>query len=407
MYFLFVTQIELGKASLLDSIFAGGDATVFLSTLGGAVPGKGTRAVYNGGAFGSDGRLYLIPRNAGRVARFDISTQTWESFGESFPLSGNKWIDAGVSNFDGCIYSIPGECNNVSRVLQIDPSKGQGTVRMVGDSVLGLADGVKEWPWFGTVAASDGCVYGIPRNAKSVLKFDPRQKTLSTFGKLGEGLDKYRCAVLGQSGRFIFCIPNLAARVLCIDTQTQTCELIGEDYDGSITEKWCAGAVGGDGAIYCVPRTTVDRVLRIDPWTKTTSLFGPALHASTGWFGAVAGTDGCVYGTPYSSSRVLRIDPFARTVSMVGGDISPDLAAKLRHAVKGPDDALWCLPYQLPSSILRVQTPGPERHTPLLTRLLEAENQGVLREGLADANYHGPALAAVLYHEATRAGVSE
>ena len=363
--------------------------------------------MYSGGAFGSDGRLYLIPRNSDRAARFDISTQTWESFGEIFSLSGNKWINAAVSNFDGCIYSIPGECKHASRVLQIDPSEEKGTVRMVGGSVLELADGVKEWPWFGSVAASDGCVYGIPRNATSVLKFDPRHQTLSTFGKLDEGLDKYRCAVLGQSGRFIFCIPNLAARVLCIDTKTQTCELIGDDYDGSIKDKWCAGALGGDGAIYCVPRTTVDRVLRIDPWAKTTSLFGPALHANTGWFGAVTGTDGCVYATPYNSPRVLRIDPFANTVSMVGEAISPNLEAKLRYPVVGPDNALWCLPYQLPSSILRIQTPDPERHTPLLTSLLDRANHKVLREGLADAHCHGPALAAVLYQEATRAGVSE
>ena len=155
--------------------------------------------MYSGGACGPDGRLYLIPKNSTRAARFDPATETWEAFGDTFREGGNKWTCAAVSNFDGCLYSFPGECNIVSHVLQIDPTQKEATARKVGDSVLGLAVGVTSWPWRGTVAAADGCVYGIPHNAMSVVRFDPRTRKLSTFGHLDAGPDKYDCAVAGKA----------------------------------------------------------------------------------------------------------------------------------------------------------------------------------------------------------------
>ena len=81
-------------------------------------------------------------------------------------------------------------------MLQIDPKKG--TAQTVGNrSVLELAPGLRIWPWHGTVEAADGCIYGIPYAATSVLKFDPRTQKLSTFGQLQAGDKKYSCGVLG------------------------------------------------------------------------------------------------------------------------------------------------------------------------------------------------------------------
>ena len=96
-----------------------------------------------GGALGSDGRLYLAPRNATRAARFDPATAKWETLANNFPKGGNKWVGLEVSSFDNCMYAVPAECAKVSRVLQIDPSKG--TAREVGDSVLGpLCHAIRE-----------------------------------------------------------------------------------------------------------------------------------------------------------------------------------------------------------------------------------------------------------------------
>ena len=313
--------------------------------------------MYESGAFGSDGWLYIIPKNSTHVSRFDPATEVWETLGESFPEGGNKWVGAAVSTVDGCIYAFPGECKIVSRVLQIDPRKG--TTRMVGDSVLEHAAGVTSWPWQGTVAAADGCIYGIPRDATSVLRFDPRTQKLSTFGDIPDDNGSYRKywgGILGQAGRFIYCPPSNAARVLCIDTKTQTCELIGADLDSTKPGKWHGGALGGDGAIYCMP-LVMNRVLRIDPLTKTVSLHGPTFRFPAAVIGAAAGTGGFIYGTPHHSDRVLQIDPVG-TVSRVGTAIPKELTSKLADAVLGPDGSVWCLPFNLPSRLLKITPPS-------------------------------------------------
>ena len=352
-------QETLGKAGPLDVLLAEAGNAVARVT-GGYIPEQEDGwHMYEGGAFGSDGCLYMAPKKSARAARFDPTTETWETFGDTFPKGSHKWIGAAVSSFDNCIYSMPAECTLETHVLQIDPSKG--SVRKVGVRVLEHAGGVKRDIWHGTVAAADGCVYGIPSHATSVLRFDPRTQELSTFGDLrGDGVDsvRYRSGILGPSGRFIFCVPAKAARVLCIDTKTQTCELIGDDFDSSKSGKWVGGGLGGDGLIYCIPHLS-DRVLRIDPLSKTTSLFGPVLSTSSpGWFGGAAAANGCVYGTPYQSNRVLKIDPVAGTVSTVGTAISKQLQMKFRDAVLGPGGDIWCLIFNLPSRVLKLTIPS-------------------------------------------------
>ena len=70
------------------------------------------QCAYQGGIYNyADGRIYLSPRNASQAARFDPVTQTWETFGDKFPvtnfLHNDKWGYPAVSNFDNCIYALP------------------------------------------------------------------------------------------------------------------------------------------------------------------------------------------------------------------------------------------------------------------------------------------------------------
>ena len=245
-------------------------------------------------------------------------------------------------------------------MLQIDPKKG--TARTVGRSMQEAFPEMKSalpYAWSGTVATADGCIYGIPGMVATVWRFDPRTKELSTFGEVHEtpGFNFFG-GILGPNGRYIFCPPADAARVLCIDTQTLTCESIGEDL-GDTTWKWYGGGLAGDGAIYCLPFTE-DRVLRIDPVTKTTSMFGPSLgndKREIMWLGGCTGADGCVYGTPHHADRVLRIDPFAGTVSLVGAPIPNEFKLTFSNGNLDQNGDIWCLPVHLPSRVLKISVP--------------------------------------------------
>ena len=130
-----------------------------------------------------DGRIYLPPRTAKQAARFDLTTQTWETFGDTFPETEfcgptDKWGKCALSNADGCIYSFPLGLSEVHRVLKVDPAKS--TAREVGGDVRQLPevrlllDAGKAWPWDACCATADGCIFGCPLQANTAVRYDPR-----------------------------------------------------------------------------------------------------------------------------------------------------------------------------------------------------------------------------------------
>ena len=224
-----------------------------VQVVGECAPGRAMHWAYMDGAVGpTDGLVYMIPFQAKRAVRFDPVSRVWEAFGDTFAKDQAKWVRAAVSNFDNCIYSIPCSLQTHTKVLKIDPANG--TAKEVGKDVRQFAGGVTSWAWCGTVAASDGCIFGMPCSATSVLRLDPRTGKLSSFGQLEDtGGEKYFSGILGPSGRYIFGIPGRASRVLCIDTKTLAVRLIGEKTGGHASghvqggTKWIAGGIGGDG----------------------------------------------------------------------------------------------------------------------------------------------------------------
>ena len=67
-------------------------------------------------------------------------------------------------------------------MLKIDPVRR--SCEMVGGDVRRLAPDVESTAWDGTVAAANGCIYGLPSKARSVLCYDPRTQEISVFGEL-------------------------------------------------------------------------------------------------------------------------------------------------------------------------------------------------------------------------------
>ena len=371
---------------------------------------------WDGGYYNpADGRIYMALRCGTRAASFDTVTKTWESFGETFPqteaLTGDKWAISSVSSIDNCMYQFPWHLSKFYRILKTDPANR--TTQEVGEDVRPLAGGVKELCWMAAVANAEGIIFGVPCNANSIIRFDPRTNELSTFGQLEDtGEWKYMQGILDPSGRYIFCIPMMTARVLCVDTQENSIELIGPDFgrgaDGNFMSqgKWLGGALGGDNYIYALPVNS-RRLLRIDPASRTVSLFGPDLHRvdsheTIPWGGLTTGLDGCLYGTPMAADHVLRIDPFSSTVCAIGEPMPPDQRIKMALGVRDKDGAIWMLPHNAPARMLRVGPRPPQ--TPLLATLLQPEHHIVLREGLQDLRCYGPALAVALWREAVRTG---
>ncbi len=100
----------------------------------------------------------------------------------------------------------------------------------------------------------DGFFYGIPYNARHVVKFDPLDKSLTEIGPdVGEGRYKWMCGVLANTGS-IYCATYHAEHVLKINTIQGTVETLDdvelpETGDGL----WESGALAPDNYIYYMP----------------------------------------------------------------------------------------------------------------------------------------------------------
>ena len=314
-----------------------------------------TNAAYHGGVFGHDGLLYLIPRNARRVARFDPTTGKWEEIGDDLGEDGEKYIGGALCD-DGSIIALPGKS---SRALRIDPAKG--TAAPFGDDLSAL--GRKDFNWHGTVMAPDGMLIGVPLQSRSVLCFEWATGKASIFGELPDDASMYTDGVLADDG-CIYCSPWVGKRALCIDPTARTVALIGDEL-GATGGAWLDGALGGDGCLYFPPHAAT-RVLRIDPTTQRVELIGEELGGGGKWLGAFTGPDGCVYGIPSSETQLLRIDPFAGTAARVGPPLEEPPRGKLLGTAVAADGTVWALPHKGPSTPHRFDLPPFEALPPLL-----------------------------------------
>ena len=205
-------------------------------------------------------------------------------------LAGDwKW-HGGNLGCDGMIYGIPG---NAASVIRVDPRTSE--VAMVGAKFEGRQK------WYGGIVASSGSIYGIPQTATGVLKITPvgargnEAGTEALCEVVGEGLPvggwKWHGGIATEDGHVIYGYPNHADTVLKIDTRTDTVTLIGGP---SVLKsgrhrvpqdgkyKYLGGAIGGDGHVYCFP-CDAERVLKVDVNTDEVSVLGPSfLHAEVG-----------------------------------------------------------------------------------------------------------------------------
>eukprot|EP00746_Dinoflagellata_sp_MGD_P148754 gnl/MRDRNA2_/MRDRNA2_80918_c0_seq1.p1 gnl/MRDRNA2_/MRDRNA2_80918_c0~~gnl/MRDRNA2_/MRDRNA2_80918_c0_seq1.p1 ORF type:complete len:650 (-),score=119.96 gnl/MRDRNA2_/MRDRNA2_80918_c0_seq1:302-2167(-) len=168
----------------------------------------------------------------------------------------------------------------------------------------------------------DGAIYCPPSDASKVLKIDPEAGTAELIGPdLGKKGAQWAGGAMGKDGA-IYCPPANASKVLKIDPQAGTVEFIGPDL-GEQEKNWAGAAMGQDGAIYCPPMcdSKASKVLKIDPETGTAELIGPKFESQRGWWGAAMGQDGSIYCPPMcynGESRVLKIDPEAGTAELIG-----------------------------------------------------------------------------------------
>jgi hypothetical protein len=188
---------------------------------------------------------------------------------------------------------------------------------LIGDEIV---KGTMKWSTF--VDGEDGFFYGIPCNARRVVKFNPLDKSLTEIGPdLGRGVDKWLCGVLANTGS-IYCAPFAAEHILKIDTIQGTVETLDNvELPETGNYLWASGALAPDNSIYYMP-ASARRIMRLDPDNDSLSSVGDDLgEGGYKYMGTVVGSDNWVYGIPLNATHI-KFDPSnPDTTSTVGGEV--------------------------------------------------------------------------------------
>ena len=262
-----------------------------------------------GGIRGRDGCIYGVPYTASGVLRIDPSLDDVQVLG-NFPRGGWKWHGGLMAPSNGVIYAFPAHSN---RVLCIDtnkhpPNQNQdqndqqwriSTIPIHKHSLDKDPDTLR-YKWLGGAYGADGCIYGMPSDASSILRIDPNYSSnearATTFGdvtikskdtKNSEvtdlNMNKWQGGVLSPKDGCVYAVPANANCVLKIDTNPNTpldIQFLECQWDGNsssstttqndsidrknINDKWQGGFLGKDGVIYGIPEC-IDRVMALYP----------------------------------------------------------------------------------------------------------------------------------------------
>ena len=66
--------------------------------------------------------------------------------------------------------------------------------------VIGPSLGTGKYKWGGGCRGADGCIYGIPSDTNKVLRIDPRDDSVTTFGDVPEDKNKWQGAIAAPNG---------------------------------------------------------------------------------------------------------------------------------------------------------------------------------------------------------------
>ena len=170
-------------------------------------------------------------------------------------------------------------------------------------------------------------IYAIPSNAQNILKIDLLTRTTSlmpipaTVTPLSQS-NKWYGGILGDDN-CIYGVPYAASGVLCIDANTDTVELIGEEQFGVQQYNWHGGIKHPtNGKIYCFPAhnshvLTIDSSLSSEDSSVSLEdrLALLEIHRAPydnddvtryKWLGGSLGADGNIYGMPSDASSILK-----------------------------------------------------------------------------------------------------
>lgn len=225
----------------------------------------------------------------------------------------------------------------------------------------------------------DGCIYGIPSHARSVVCLYPsddgsyKVKTVPLPASVAGGNFKWLRGILCDG--YLYGIPACTKNVLQVDIdaiwgrrrrqKSDAVRLLPlpDTHQPGGTWQWHGGALNKESnAIYCIP-SNAQQVLKVDLVTFTTSFLEIdvpehytdfRLDLTNKWYGGILGCDNAVYGVPYRTGSVLRIDCDTDKATLAGPDYGSN-KWNWHGGILGKDGAIYAFPSHA-DTVLKIDT---------------------------------------------------
>jgi len=233
-----------------------------------------------GGILGVDGCVYAPPYTASGVLRINPQNDNVQVIGD-FPPNNYLWHGGLLAKNTGVIYAFPAHSNEVlcidTNVRDDEYEDGDESWRVSTIPILRHEDDTDspdlQYKWLGGSYGGDGCIYGMPSDATTILRIDPIKNEATTFGKVSGDINKWQGGVLSSVDHCIYAVPADNSTVLRIDTDPNNdnpnntpsldIDYVGENFQ-DVDDKWQGGFVGSDDKIYAIPENC-NHVMVITP----------------------------------------------------------------------------------------------------------------------------------------------
>ena len=286
---------------------------------------------------GNDGFLYGIPCYARRVVKFNPIEKSLTEIGPDFGEGGHKW-SCGVLANNGNIYCAPYDADLILKINTND-----GTVETLEN--VELPERGRPWMWASGALAADNHIYYMPTNARRIMRLNTDNDSLSSVGDdLGYGC-KYSGTVVGNDD-CLYGIPYEAKRIVKFDpSNPYTTSTVGEEAEEAFE---CGnGVLAGDGYIYAL--NGAGQVLQIDTTSNNYTWIGDEIYSADEWgewWGdPIVGVDKCIYWPPADANRVLKFDPETQQLPSLVGDDLGERGCKWQGGALAIDGVIYCIPY--------------------------------------------------------------
>lgn len=193
---------------------------------------KYRHSVYDGQRY-----IYLIPETGKtKILQFDTVTDTHQEIGGDY-VGNNKWQE-GVLADNGHIYVA---ASNNPYFLKIDTTNF--TTSLIGNSF-----GSSTVKYIALKKASNGLLYGFPRNAEKIVVIDPNNDSVSEIDHLFDPGGKFNNTMY-YDGK-VYGIPCDNSHLVSLNIQTGVIKKLGSELIG--IDKFKASLIH-DGWLYLIP----------------------------------------------------------------------------------------------------------------------------------------------------------